>query len=133
MTSRLVAVLSGALILISPFPTVMAHAQTQPLTQTFPALSGIQLTPEQTAQLQQLQTQTRTQVMNVLTPEQQSQLQTTIAEAKELRSALNSMNLTQQQRSQLQSIFQSVRSQLNTILTPEQRRQLMQNLPARRR
>lgn len=135
MKSRLFAGVAGVLVIISSFPAFVANAQAQPqqsLTQMFPALAGIQLTPEQVTQLEQLRGQTRTQVMNILTPEQQIQLQATMAQAKELRSAVSAMNLSQQQRSQLQGIFQSVRSQLNAILTPEQQRQLMQNIPARR-
>ena len=128
MKNKLVSILTGAMILTTPFTTTAAQAQTTSITQLFPALSGISLTQEQQTQLEQLSQQTLPELENVLTPEQQTEFRAAVEEGKGVRVALLSLKLSAEQNKQLRSIFQSARTQITKTLTPQQQRQIMQNI-----
>ncbi|MEA5593174.1 hypothetical protein [Rivularia sp. UHCC 0363] len=125
MKSRLVSILTGAMVLIAT--TTVVQAQTTSLTQMFPALSGVSLTPEQQTQLQQLSQLTLPEVENVLTDEQKSKFQAELQEGKGVRIALLSVNLSSQQQQQIRGILQTQKVQISKTLTPQQKRQVMQN------
>ncbi|WP_171974710.1 Spy/CpxP family protein refolding chaperone [Leptolyngbya sp. 'hensonii'] len=111
-------------IVVAPMVTTVAQAGPTSLTQLFPALEGIQLTPEQQAQLAALNNQTLAQIKSVLTPEQQSQFNAALSQGKGMQNALSSINLSMRQKRQLRGQLQNTHSQLNQILTPEQQQQL---------
>lgn len=127
MNNKLVSILTGAIVLVTPFTSTVAQAQTSQLTQLFPVLSGIELTQAQTTQLQQLTQDTFLKIQAVLTEEQKIQFQAGLEEGKPVRVTLSSLNLSTQQQKQLRGIFQSSKSQIRKTLTAQQQRQIMQN------
>ena len=88
-------------------------------------LSQLELTPEQSTQLQAVRTLAQAQVRSILTPAQWSQLQlgTTTTNS---RAALPTLNLTPTQRSQLQEVEQLVTLRLQSILSPAQQQRLQE-------
>jgi Spy/CpxP family protein refolding chaperone len=126
MKNKLVSILTGAMILTAT--TTVVQAQTTPLTQMFPALSGVTLTQEQQTQLEQLSQQTLPEVENVLTDEQRSQFQAGLEKGKGVRVALLSVNPSAQQQKQIRDILQAKKTQITKTLTPQQKKQVMQNL-----
>ncbi|AFZ04279.1 hypothetical protein [Calothrix sp. PCC 6303] len=127
MNNKLVSILTGAIVLATPFTSTVAQAETSQLTQLFPVLSGIELTQTQTTQLQQLTQDTFPKIQAVLTEEQKIQFQAGLQEGKPVRVTLSSLNLSTQQQKQLRGIFQSTKSQIRKTLTAQQQRQIMQN------
>lgn len=125
MKSKLVSMLTSAMVLTT---TTVVQAQTTPLTQIFPALSGVSLTQEQQTQLQQLSEQTLPEVTNLLTEEQKTQFQAALAAGKGVRVAVLSVNPSTQQQKQIRGILQAKKTQINKTLTSQQKRQVMQNL-----
>jgi periplasmic protein CpxP/Spy len=81
-------------------------------------LNDLNLTPEQKSKMQQIWTSTRTQMNEVLTPEQRQQLTDSKGQAR--RGKWKSLNLTADQQARLKAIRQAKREQMNAILTPEQ-------------
>ncbi|MBE9051383.1 P pilus assembly/Cpx signaling pathway, periplasmic inhibitor/zinc-resistance associated protein [Nostocales cyanobacterium LEGE 11386] len=102
------------------------------------------LTDAQKAQMQTIQSSTRTQIEAILTPEQKAKM----AAAKQARQAQRQgnqgqrpqkgwtdLNLTEQQKTQMRQIRESSKQQMLAILTPEQRQkveQMQQNMRSRR-
>lgn len=128
MNRRWIAVMLGVPILVTPMVKIpVAQAEPLPLTQLFPALEGIQLTPDQQNQLETLTDQTLPQIQNVLTPEQQTQFVSALAAGKGMRVALLSLNLSVAQQLELRNLLQSMRAQVSQTLTPEQQQQLRAN------
>jgi periplasmic protein CpxP/Spy len=106
-----------------------AIAQTPPpLTQTFPALQGVTLTPSQQTQLRALSQQLLPQVRAVLTPEQQQQFTAALKQGTGVRGALSSLSLSMGQKMQLRQQLQASKKQLEQILTPAQRQQIRNNI-----
>jgi hypothetical protein len=126
MKNKLISILTGAMILTAT--TTVVQAQTTPLAQMFPALSGVTLTQEQQTQLEQLSQQTLPEVENVLTDEQQSKFQAGLEKGKGVRVALLSVNPSAQQQKQIRDILQAKKTQITKTLTPQQKKQVMQNL-----
>lgn len=108
---------SGLVISTSMFP-LMARAESNSVTSLSPALAEIQLTPSQQIQFETLREQTQSQIKNILTPEQQAQLDNALSQGNDLGSAVQSLNLSFKQRRQMKNILQTMRSQVDTILTP---------------
>lgn len=127
--SRYMAFAAGALIAIAPFSAQLAQAQ--PARQLYPMLTGLELTQPQQAQLQVMANQTRSQIEQILRPEQRTALQTALSQGQPLPQAISSMNLTNEQTAQLRQVLQAARQQAASILTPEQKQQLRQNLRAK--
>ncbi|MEB3217925.1 MAG: hypothetical protein VKN72_17070 [Nostocales cyanobacterium 94392] len=125
MKSKLVSMLTSAMVLTT---TTVVQAQTTPLTQMFPALSGVSLTQEQQTQLEKLSEQTLPEVTNLLTEEQKTQFQAALAAGKGVRVAVLSVNPSTQQQKQIRGILQAKKTQINKTLTSQQKRQVMQNL-----
>jgi hypothetical protein len=127
MNLKLVSMLAGAMVLVAPATITAAQAQTTQLTQLFPALSGVTLTPQQQRQLEAITQKTLPEIQNVLTPEQQEKFQLALNEGKSVRVALSSLNLSSSQKKQLQSIFQATKSQIVKTLTLQQQWQIRRN------
>ena len=82
------------------------------------------LTEAQKAQLAEIRQNTRAEIQNILTPQQQEQFQTITANRDLSIEAFRALNLSDEQKSQVGNIFQSKKSQVEEILTPEQRQQI---------
>ncbi|HEY9639855.1 MAG TPA: Spy/CpxP family protein refolding chaperone, partial [Coleofasciculaceae cyanobacterium] len=122
-TSLVCGAVIGAIALI-PF---MAKAQSPSTSQggrLQHAMEQLNLSPDQKSQLSQIRQSTRTQLENLLTAEQQQQLQAALAQGEPLPAAIASLNLTAAQRTQAEEILKASHDQVQTILTPEQQQQL---------
>ena len=85
---------------------------------------GLTLTETQKDQLAEIRQNTRSEIQNILTPQQQEQFQTITANMDRSREAFRALNLSDEQKSQVRNILQSKKSQVEEILTPEQRQQI---------
>jgi hypothetical protein len=111
-----------------PITASVARAETTSLTQLFPALTGVQLTPQQQSELQNLSDQTLPKVRELLTSEQQAQFNKFLAEGKGVRGAVLSLNLSIRQKRQISNILQPLKSKASSILTPTQQQQVQRNM-----
>ncbi|MCY7276108.1 MAG: Spy/CpxP family protein refolding chaperone [Phormidesmis sp. CAN_BIN44] len=130
MNTRWIALLASGMLISMPTIATVAQAESTSLTQLFPALVGVSLTPTQQAQIQDLTQQTLPQVQSMLTTEQQTQFTAALAQGKGVRVAASSLNLSIAQRLQILNVLQTSRSQIDTILTPKQQQQVQQNVQA---
>jgi Spy/CpxP family protein refolding chaperone len=75
--------------------------------------------------IEQLKTTILPQIQNILTPEQQKQLETAIVTDKgSIRKAFKSLMLTPEQKTQLAAVFKSLpKKEIFTSMTPAQKRQ----------
>lgn len=113
--------------------------------------SPLNLTPDQQAQMRQIRESTRTQIENILTPEQRNQWNAAMeqmrasrgqrgqrgqgaqgAQGAQLGQMFSSLNLTPEQKAQIQRISQESKQKMEAILTPEQRQQMQQMRQNRR-
>jgi LTXXQ motif family protein len=127
MKPQWIALAMSGLVAIAPVAAIQASAESNSLTQLFPALVGIQLMPVQQTQLEQLSQQTLPKVRRVLSPEQLTKFNAALAQGQSVRGALAALNLSLPQKLALRNELQSMRSQLNQVLTPEQQRQVKKN------
>jgi Spy/CpxP family protein refolding chaperone len=116
-------ILASLVLSVSP-----AWAESPTLTQMFPVLNGINLTPAQQVQLTSLSHQTLPQVQAILTPEQQTQFEASLAQGQGVGNSLLSLDLSRSQQLKLRKIMKSARSQITETLTPEQQQQIQQNV-----
>jgi LTXXQ motif family protein len=120
---------SGMIVSVASFATD-ARADTNSLTQFFPALTGVELTATQQTQLATLSQQTLPKLQSLLSPAQQTQFNATLASGQGVRAAALSLNLSVSQRLKILNLLQPLRSQVTTILTTEQQQQIQQNIKA---
>jgi periplasmic protein CpxP/Spy len=130
MPTRWIAAIASGLMATLPAVTAVAQVEPNSLIQLFPALVGVELTPAQQSQMATLSNQTLPQIQTLLTPEQQTQFNTGLAQGQGVRVAASALNLSIAQRAQIFQILQTTRSQVTTILTPAQQQQIKQNLRA---
>jgi hypothetical protein len=116
-----------ALAMAVPISPAIAQVDNTALTQMFPALVGVELSPAQTKELQELSRRTLPQIQSLLTPEQRVQFDSALAQGKGVRVAALSLNLSMSQRQKMIGILQSTKSHLAAILSPEQQQQIQQN------
>jgi len=93
--------------------------------------AGLNLSQQQQDQIAQIRSSTRSQIQQVLTSEQQNQLQATIQAGQKPRAAFQSLNLSDQQKNQIKQLWQSARQQMKAVLTPEQRQQIQARIQQR--
>jgi hypothetical protein len=113
--------------------TLPGMATESPLPQMFPILQGINLTAQQTTDLQALRGKMLPQLTQLLTPDQKEQLKAELAAGKGLRAAVLSLNLSPSQRVQIMQLLKGMQSQITQILTPEQQQRARQNLQSLQR
>lgn len=127
MNSKWIGIALGSSIAIVPVLTTPTQAESIPLVQLFPALEGIQLTPAQQLQLEQLTRKTLPQIKKLLSPKQQQQFDAALTAGKPVRVAVLALNLSISQKLKLSNELQSVRSKIELILTERQQEQFIQN------
>ena len=96
----------------------------------------LNLTEDQKAQMQQIKESARTQMQEILTPEQLEKLEAAKASGQKKREVLRSVNLTDAQKAEMKKVRESRKAQFEAILTDEQKAQLQemkQNRQNRRR
>jgi len=99
------------------------QAQTQPTKPAQPS-GGIQLTPEQQTQIEQIRGNVRKQIEQVLTKEQRTQIQTATQSGKSGREAFQGLTFTPKQQNQLRQIMLSSQQQQEAVLTADQKAEL---------
>jgi periplasmic protein CpxP/Spy len=82
----------------------------------------LDLSEDQSTQIETIRSNTRSQIEEVLTPEQRAEFE----ENGDRRGALRNANLTDDQRSQIETIQEDSKAEIDAVLTPEQRQQLEQ-------
>jgi protein CpxP len=90
------------------------------------ALAALNLSPEQQSQIDQIRTNTRSQIEAVLTEEQRSTFQSNAGEGN-FRQAFRALNLSDEQRTEIHSIMDASRESVGNVLTEEQKQQLQEN------
>ncbi|NJR40534.1 MAG: hypothetical protein HC781_19000 [Leptolyngbyaceae cyanobacterium CSU_1_4] len=113
-------ILSGAIALMPALTQAQETANPLP---KFPALEQLNLTPDQEAKLTQIRQNTRTQLENLLTAEQQETFKDKMSQGATFREAIAAMNPSEEQRTQIRNTLRSARQSASEILTPEQRQQ----------
>jgi Spy/CpxP family protein refolding chaperone len=100
--------------------------------------SELNLTPQQQAQIEQIRENAKSQMQNILTPEQRQQFETMrqqgqqVGKGRQRGQGMGRMNLSVEQREQMRSLRDSTHQQISNVLTPEQQEQLRQKIEARR-
>jgi hypothetical protein len=87
------------------------------------------LSVDQQKELQNLQSVMKPQVLTVLTPIQQVQLNEWLIQGQALWQGLTMLDLSETQQSEIKSIMKVQRLKIFKLLTPHQRRQLAHSLP----
>lgn len=83
-------------------------------------LEQLNLSADQSAQIEAIHTNSRRQMEAVLTPEQRA----AVDSSESPRRAMRSRNLTDEQRSQIKAIRDTTRTEINAVLSAEQQQQL---------
>jgi Spy/CpxP family protein refolding chaperone len=90
-------------------------------------LDNLNLSAEQKTKIEQLKTNTRTQIEAILTPEQRQKFTAMKNDRSSMKDGWESLNLTADQKSKIQAIRQTNRQQLQAILTPAQQAQIKES------
>lgn len=98
--------------------------QTTQQTQRHSPFANLNLTQQQQDQLAQIKSDTQARINQVLTSDQQAQLQNARQSGEKPWQAFKSLNLSPQQKDQIKQIRQSSRQQMKAVLTPEQQQQM---------
>ncbi len=104
-------------------PARLAQAQTQP-TKPAQQSGGIQLTPQQQTQIEQIRGNVRKQIEQVLTKDQRTQIKTAMQSGKSGREAFQGLTFSQKQQTQLQQIMVSSQQQMEAVLNSDQKAEL---------
>lgn len=107
-----------ALMLIAAMTHLPARADGTGGPRRGHALEQLNLSAEQTSQIEAIRADTKSQMHAVLTPEQQT------AAAADSSHGWRQLNLTDAQRSQMQSIREASKAKIDAVLTADQRQQL---------
>jgi Spy/CpxP family protein refolding chaperone len=117
---------TGIIVFAVATTPLSVQAQPQQANQDFPALENVDLTPQQKDQLDQIRKDSRAQIVSTLTPEQKSQLEASLQQGGDLKTALSGLNLSPEQDSKLKEVQQSNREKVKALLTPEQKQKIRQ-------
>lgn len=145
MQLKPLSLLVGALALTLSATPFAVHAQTNSASAPVVAQAGkkgpwesLGLSNQQKARIQQIMSNSRTQVEAVFTPEQKAKLEAARQarqaqrqqgqrpQAGEGRKIMAELNLTDAQKTRIRSIRESTKQQIEAILTPEQRAKLQE-------
>ncbi|MBD2504391.1 Spy/CpxP family protein refolding chaperone [Anabaena azotica] len=145
MQLKPLSLLVGALALTVSATPFAVHAQTNSASAQVVAQAGkkgpwesLGLSNEQKTRIQQIMSNSRTQVEAVFTPEQKAKLQAArqarqaqrqqnqLPQADEGRKIMADLNLTDSQKTRIRSIRESTKQQIEAILTPQQRTKLQE-------
>lgn len=94
-------------------------------------LEQLDLTEAQQDQLQSIRDDAQTQMLNVLTEPQRTELETALEAGEPLPRAVRDLDLSNEQRQQLREIFEASHEAARNIFTDEQRQQLRAMMPER--
>jgi hypothetical protein len=124
MMKRLfVSIVACFMVLLSL--TAAGGAQAQPLSAiSLPGLQNFVPTEQQKELLTQLEAEVLPQIDTILSPEQQEQFKTAIADGTSFRKAFKSLALTSDQKAKLGALLKTLpKKDIFASLTPEQKKQ----------
>jgi hypothetical protein len=130
MNAKWICIAIGGSMTILPALTAPVEARPIALTQLFPALNGVRLTPAQEIELERLTVQTLPQIKSGLSPTQLTQFEAALQAGKPVRVALADLDLSVPQKLKLSREFSAVRVKLSQILTAKQQQQVVDNASA---
>ncbi|MEM6452601.1 MAG: Spy/CpxP family protein refolding chaperone [Cyanobacteria bacterium P01_D01_bin.105] len=87
-------------------------------------LEALDLTTEQSDEIEAIQANMTAQIADILTPAQMSSLEQGRAEGEDLRTVMRGLGLDRAQRSEVMTLMRGVQEQIMAVLTPEQREQM---------
>lgn len=122
---RLFSTVVVALVISLTSLSVQAQ-QINRANQEFPALVGINLTPQQETQIKLIRKDTRAQIESILSPEQKNQARASLEQGNSLKTAISSLNLSPEQRTRIEDVLRSTRQKVQAVLTLEQKQQIRQ-------
>lgn len=114
---------------LAGIPVIPAIAQTgvTPTVKMQKGQNKLGLTEAQKTRMKEIRERTQTQIQQLLTPEQQAQLQTQQQAGNRKRGGFKNLNLTASQQEQIKQIRAAAKQEMESILTPEQRQMMEQN------
>jgi periplasmic protein CpxP/Spy len=128
MKAKWFSLVLGSALLMTPLMSEKVFAQgAEPL----PIFAQLELSPTQESQMTQIRRQTRSQIQQIIRPEQRNQFKAMLEQGEGLRQAIAAMNLSADQRAKLREVFQATRAQVSGTLTPAQKQQIKQGLQTR--
>jgi periplasmic protein CpxP/Spy len=119
----LVGGILGGAITLMPAPA-KAQTTSSPFLHV-PVLEQLNLTTDQEAKLAKIQQDTRAQLEDLLTAEQQETFKTKLSQGATFREAIAAMNPSEKQRTQIRNACQFARQSASEVLTSEQRQQAL--------
>lgn len=124
MKRRWMIFLVSAIAAVNLFLASNAHAENFSFS-AVPQLLLADATPASSDFITQLETEILPKLESILSPEQQTQFQTAIAEGNSFRKAFKSLTLSPTQKSKIKSLLKTLPSTAAfATLTPEQKKQL---------
>lgn len=87
---------------------------------------NLQLSQYQINAISEIRSKTRTQIQNVLTPQQRQKIQYDLQMGKNPQQVFASIQFTRQQQNQLRAIMMNSHNQKESVLTPTQKRTILQ-------
>jgi Spy/CpxP family protein refolding chaperone len=94
-----------------------------------PNFSSLLLSLDQHKELQEIQSAVKPQILAVLNPSQQAQLETKLMQGQSFWQGIASLDLSKTQQATVRTIMKAQRLKMFKLLTPRQRRQLGRSLP----
>ncbi len=122
MKANFKAISFGGLVALSLFAASVSLVKPAQAERDQPGhrLEQLNLSADQSAQIEAIYTNSRGQIAAVLTPEQR----TAMANSDSPRESMRSLDLTDEQRSQIKTIRDNSHTEINAVLTAEQQQQL---------
>ncbi|MBD2503320.1 Spy/CpxP family protein refolding chaperone [Anabaena azotica] len=123
MQFKLTSILLGSMTVASLAVPLQAHAA------GFDLMQGVNLTPQQKAEIARINQQSEAELESILTPQQQSLYQTYKEHPtnKSDRQAFWA-SITPEQKAKLQAFYHSIKLTMNPFYTPKQEKQMNHNL-----
>ena len=91
-----------------------------------PQIPGINFTEEQKEKLKEVNQEARSRIGEILTSQQQEDLEAAVEEGSNPEEAIKTLNLSKEQKKNLEEVQKWQREELKDILTREQKMKIMQ-------
>ncbi len=129
MKLKKLSLLAGAIAVAFSITPLAANAQAnsnapQRVSQAKNQGPDLKLSQQQIGKITEIRSNTRTQIQNVLTPQQRQKIQTDLQAGKNPRQVFASIRFTQKQQQQLRDIMMGSQRLMEGVLTPKQKQTL---------
>ncbi len=131
MNLKKLFLLAGAIAVAFSVTPLAANAQVnsnapQRVSQARPTPPDLKLSQQQISKINQIRSNTRTQIQNVLTDKQRLQIKTDLEKGKKPQEVFGSINFNQQQQNQLRRIIVTSQKEMEDVLNDKQKKILEQ-------